>query len=616
MKISMLSLSVALSFVAIAQPLSAAEAVTPPYSESFESESFLNDYTIIDVNNDGVTWAPYLGSVQVSYNSSEAMNDWLITPALALEGGKVYNFSIEVLTGSSSFEETFEVMYGKDKTPEAMTGTIIERTSVAHTVYKNYSGTLTPTESGTYYIGIHGCSAADMLSISLKNLSVGEAKGASAPAAPLILKIESWTNGELKANITLEAPSQNLDGEELTELKSVKVMRDGTLVKTFSNPTPGSKLVFTDEVPACARYTYSAIAVNGSGESPASEAKSFVGVLEPSNPTDISLTETDTPGEVTLAWTPVTTDIRGNELNPEFVTYRIYGGEGLANLLFDNLKGSSHTFQAIESPTEQAFVQYAVVAETKGGISNFISSPLLPIGPDYTAPYAESFPAGKASHIIGTNSEDLVTWEYYTNETGIEAQDGDNGFFGSKASYLEDFGSFVTGRINLAGLETPILSFYTYNIVDEQDKNMNQIDIAIIHEGASTFAKSFIIGDLGNKEGWYPCEVALDSYKGKTIQVKFTSRHAIFPYIFIDNIRIDNYGASAVEAVTSSSVLITGQRGEIAVTGAAGERLSLFTTDGRLVAEQLVPSNEYRHSVAPGIYIARIGQKVQKVVVK
>lgn len=616
MKISMLPPSVALLLVTIAPPISAAEPLTPPYSESFESESFLNDYTIIDVNNDGVTWTPYLGSAQISYNSNEAMNDWLITPALALEGGKVYSFSIDVLTGSSSFEETFEVMYGQDKTPEAMTGTIIERTSVAHTSYKSYSGTLTPAQSGTYYIGIHGCSEADMLSISLKNLNVGEAKGASAPAAPLILKIESWTNGELKADITLKAPSQNLDGEELTELESVKVMRDGTPVKTFSNPTPGSELVFTDEVPACARYTYSAIAVNGSGESPATEAKSFVGTLEPSDPTGITLTETDNPGEVTLAWTPVTTDIRGNELNPEFVTYRIYGGEDMASLLFDNIKGSSHTFQAIKSPTEQAFVRYAVVAETKGGISNFVSSPFLPIGPAYTAPYTESFPAGKASHIIGTYPEEPATWEGYTNETGIEAQDGDNGFFGSKGSYLEDFGSFVTGRISLEGLETPILSFYTYNIVDEQDRNMNQIDVTIMHDGTSNPIKSFIIGNLGNKEGWYPCEVALDSYKGKTIQVKFTSRHAIFPYIFIDNIRIDNYGVSAIESVTTPAALIAGQRGEICVKGAAGKRLTLFTTDGGLVTELLVPTDEYRHALPPGIYIARIGQKVQKIVVR
>ena len=88
MKIPMLSLCATLSLMAIAQPLAAADPLTPPYTESFASDAFVSDYTIIDVNNDGVTWGPYLGSVQISYNSNEAMNDWLITPALALEGGK------------------------------------------------------------------------------------------------------------------------------------------------------------------------------------------------------------------------------------------------------------------------------------------------------------------------------------------------------------------------------------------------------------------------------------------------------------------------------------------------------------------------------------------------
>ena len=65
-------------------------AIVPPYEESFLDESFMDDYTIIDVNGDGTKWKldSYLGKVEISYNSSEAMNDWLITPAMALEGGK------------------------------------------------------------------------------------------------------------------------------------------------------------------------------------------------------------------------------------------------------------------------------------------------------------------------------------------------------------------------------------------------------------------------------------------------------------------------------------------------------------------------------------------------
>ena len=55
MKIPMLSLCAPLSLMAIAQPLAAADPLTPPYTESFASDAFVSDYTIIDVNNDGVT---------------------------------------------------------------------------------------------------------------------------------------------------------------------------------------------------------------------------------------------------------------------------------------------------------------------------------------------------------------------------------------------------------------------------------------------------------------------------------------------------------------------------------------------------------------------------------
>jgi len=133
----------------------------------------------------------------------------------------------------------------------------------------------------------------------------------------------------------------------------VKLMRDGNLIKTFSTPEPGSELTFVDEVPECSRYTYSAIAVNASGESPAVETKAFVGTLEPSDPTGITLVETSTPGEVTIGWTPVTTDIRGNNLNPEFVTYRIYSEGSQSNLLFSNISGTSKTFKALDDTSVQ-----------------------------------------------------------------------------------------------------------------------------------------------------------------------------------------------------------------------------------------------------------------------
>ena len=84
-------------------------------SETFADESFLESYTIIDSNQDRTKWEPYLGSAQISYNSELDMDDWLITPALNLEGGKMYSFSIEIMTGGSGqphYRKNFDSTYG------------------------------------------------------------------------------------------------------------------------------------------------------------------------------------------------------------------------------------------------------------------------------------------------------------------------------------------------------------------------------------------------------------------------------------------------------------------------------------------------------------------------
>lgn len=593
-----------------------AEPLTPPYSETFADESFLESYTIIDSNQDGTKWHLELGTVQISYNSELDMDDWLITPALNLEGGKMYSFSIEIMTGGS-FNETFEVMFGKDKTPEALVNPIIEKTSIAHTVYKAYTGTISPAESGTFYVGIHGCSQKDMLSLSIKNLKIGAAAGASTPSAPSNLVVNTRTNGELKADISLTAPTLDLNGQDLTELESVKLMRDGNLIKTFSTPEPGSELTFVDEVPECSRYTYSAIAVNASGESPAVETKAFVGTLEPSDPTGITLVETSTPGEVTIGWTPVTTDIRGNNLNPEFVTYRIYSEGSQSNLLFSNISGTSKTFKALDDTSVQTFVQYSVVAETKGGISNYVYSPLLPIGPAYSTPYHESFAEGKASHIFGIYPEDYALWSTYTTEDSeIESQDGDNGFLGSEGSYSEDTGTFDTGKIDLSGLTTPTLTFYIYNIIGEDEANNNELSVSVVHNGNSTLLKTFKMYELSDKDGWVKVEVSLNDYKDQIIQLRLFSHHAPLPYILIDNIRIDNLNGSGIETTVDSSTKIYGGTGKIIVTGANGQTLSIFTPDGRLISTQKVTETDCHLTAIPGIYIVKVGQFATKVVVK
>lgn len=568
-------------------PLPQPDPLTPPFEESFATADFLETFTVLDVNDDKVTWQPYLGSVQVSYNSDLAMDDWLITPPLQLEGGKKYTFKVDVLTGNASDKETFEVMYGAAATPAALTETVVARRDIGHTKYETYEGVIAPGESGVYYVGIHGCSAADKYSISLKNLYIAEGAEAATPAAPTDLTAVTRTNGELKADITLKAPTVDLDGNNLESLDCVRLMRDGELIHTFEPVAPGESLSWVDEVPECSRYSYSATAVADGMEGPSTEVRAFVGVLEPANPASVTIADAEQAGHVTVTWEPVTADIRGNALDAGFVTYRIYEG-GASTPMFTGLSGSSHTFKALDDVSGQAFVRYEVVAETRGGVSDFVTTAHHPVGEAYGVPYHESYADGEARYIMAADPDNTAEWYVFNDDPAVQSQDGDNGFIISEASYTDDVAVMHTGKIDLTGLAKPELSLYVYVIVDG-DKDTNTLDIDVICDGTTAPLYSTVVGNLAETQGWAHVTVPMDDYKDHVVRLSFTARHDLNPYVMLDNILIDEAGASGIAAVAADT---------------DGET-EYYNLQGIRVAN---PEN--------GIFIRRQGNKTSKVLVK
>ncbi|MDO4320656.1 MAG: choice-of-anchor J domain-containing protein [Bacteroidales bacterium] len=563
------------------------DPLTPPFEESFATADFLNTFTVIDANRDGTGWTDYLGSAQISYNSEMAMDDWLITPALKLEGGRKYSFKVDVMTGSGSDKEAFEVMFGTSPAVDAMTGTVIARQEIAHTRYQTYDGIIAPAESGVYYVGIHGCSAADKYSISLKNLSIAEGASAATPAAPADLRVVTRTNGALKADITLTAPVKDLDGNDLKSLDCVRLMRGGELVHTFDAPLPGASLSWVDEVPECSRYAYSATAVADGLEGPSVEITAFVGVLEPANPASVTVSDGDEPGMITVEWQPVTTDIRGNALDAEYVTYRIYEG-GTSTPLFTGLTGSSHTFKALDNVSGQTFVRYEVMAENRGGVSDYVSSAHHPVGAPYAAPYNESFADAASKYIFAQNPDNTAEWQMFNDDPEVSSQDGDNGFIASVAAYLDDVATMHTGKIDLAGLGKPELSMYVWVLVDG-DKDPNELTVDVICDGESKPLYSCAVGDLSDTQGWTLVCIPLDEYKDKVVRLSFTARHNLNPYVFLDNILIDEEGAAGITAVGADTA------GEAEYYNLQGIRVS---------------------APADGIYIRRQGNTVTKEYVK
>lgn len=96
------------------------DALQPPYGGVFEGlGDFYNYYTIIDANNDGHTWTYHEDSHSAfyPYNYAQAANDWLISPPLQVEEGRVYTLIFSAFSSHSEFLESMLVTFGYDRTP-------------------------------------------------------------------------------------------------------------------------------------------------------------------------------------------------------------------------------------------------------------------------------------------------------------------------------------------------------------------------------------------------------------------------------------------------------------------------------------------------------------------
>ena len=523
--------------------------ILPPYSANFmdenEGAAKFDQFTILDNNGDGRTWTLYgsgaTGGARVQYNSSMAMDDYLVTPPIKLEGGKKYLFMVDARANGSTFPETFEVVMGQTLTPEGlMDYTIIPATVLTNSSYETYEGVLEPETTGTYFVAIHGISDADMFYLYCNNIVITTS---TTPAKP---EIEAFAdeNGALKATINVTAPSVDRGGDALTSLTKVEVSRDGALIKTFENPAPGAALTFEDAEAKNGNNTYTAVAYNADGAGSEASVTVFVGFKLPAAPQNITMTEVGNTGEVNLSWDAVTTDVDGKALPEGAITYNTYTVED--GYWVPAVEGQAETtwnYQALTDPSEQDFVNIGVAATNQAGRSDISQAPFIPVGAPYTE-FEESFDDGGISHIWGTGtianegSASLFDDDSFNGQTDA---DGTNGYAGFKGQYLDSSSRLFTGKISLEGETAPVLTFQSYTIVGESgEASINELHVNVIDCATrlTTEVLNTTVAEIGAEEGWHQASVSLIPFIGKTIQVEFIAVTKMYVYTFFDAVKI------------------------------------------------------------------------------
>lgn len=548
-------------------------AIIPPYACNFD-DADLSGWTIIDANEDGKTWTTNQGAVRVSYNSSKEMDDWLITPPIKLEAGKAYNVAFQAKSNSERYAERIEVKFGKVNTAAGMTNELIAPTDLTTGEWTDLENMLVPDEDGTYYIGFHGISDADMYYLWLDNVQIEAGISALAPGMAGNLTATADATGANKCTVSFNAPDKTMNGQALSSLTKVEVLRGETVIKPFDAPVPGAPLSCDDTEAPSGNVTYTVIGYNAEGAGLKATVTTFVGFDVPAAVESATIQRTQVEGQALVTWTPVTTDANGLTLPEGKVTYTIVKAEG-NNLVevASGLTGDSYSYQAVATG-EQDFVQVGVMAVTTEGQGALAATDMIPVGTPYNG-ISESFAGGNLGYIWGLAPINGGTVQVATDESGIPSQDGDNGFIGIKGGGVDSGADFFSGLVSLEGMENPGLVFYTFNIKDPDQPliDSNEISVSVREVGTEEWTVLMApktVNELcgGEQDAWGRVSVSFEAYANKVIQFQITAVSKLipgtefyYPFTMIDNIKVGSILANdlAATGITAPEKVKTGE---------------------------------------------------------
>lgn len=515
-----------------------------PYSETFSTQNAFDSFTVIDANNDGSTWVYWAnkGCALCQFSSDNASDDYLVTRPVLLEKDRIYIFTCDLSRRGAPYKEAYEFVMGNAAAPQSLSTVILSKQTINDDNVHHEAVTITPSQTGIYYIAIHCLSPVDAYGLCVDNMTLSVGARKDAPAAPAI-SVEPDFNSDVKAVVTVVAPAYDLDGNSLSAISAVCICRDDVLVKQFDNPTPGQTLTFVDTPDADGYHIYSSYASNDAGNGHASAAKAYIGINYPAPPTDVTIEESpDALGSVTMKWSAPTTDIDGNPLNPDLVTYMIGHRMSGINLsvVQRGIVGTQFSFQALDPDKEkQKFVTYLIFSETARGVTDRIITQTSPIavGKPFEMPYNETFGNDETSPLLTNSSSSGATWEISDD---ISDQDGDGKYLAYNA-YVGSTGTLTTAKILVSG-EVPVFSLWYMCIEDADDEIIVSVDSGNGFEDISAIC----IGD-GDPYTWTKATVPLSQFIGKNIQIKLSYTARAYR-LAIDNISVENSGALNLSA--------------------------------------------------------------------
>lgn len=277
--------------------MSVSAAVQPPCTLAIDSEEAFAQWTTIDANKDqGDYQFKYVAGTGAVYteNKSGAADDWLISPAVALEAGKTYKVTVSCrnMTTYSSDKQNFTITYGEGVTVADQSkeiGSVRDMTKTSWMIDKT-SNEFTPEASGDYNIGLHLTSNSYQGNFGVASFKVEEIK--ALPGAIRDLKATAAPDGDMKVTLSWTWPLVNSFNGPGMDCTGAIVYRSTSysftpsasnqIAETTVGGAPGEAASYVDEsLTESGEYYYKVIPVCADGASTLSTSSAEAGWVGP-----------------------------------------------------------------------------------------------------------------------------------------------------------------------------------------------------------------------------------------------------------------------------------------------------------------------------------------------
>lgn len=524
---------------------------TVPYSLNISSEDEWDELTLIDANNDGtcfwqatLTTPPY---AWVNFNGKpeNTFDDYLITAGIQLQEGETYQISAD----ACGYAHGFRMLVGTAPKVDALT-TELASASALVPDWTNFTNTFTAPYTGKFYLGMRVVTDAGkaLEDFKVANIKVTRLGGPGTPAAISNLVITPNAAGDPEMTFKFNAPSKTFDNQTLESITSLTIKRNGNVVKTFDNPTPGAELEYTDAPGKEGEYTYIFAASNAKGEGSPYEYLGYAGVDYPALPTNVVATDLGN-GKVKITWDPVTKTRHGAEIPTPPVFVILEAGDLDETQLGQTTK-CEYTYDAYNENEQKHFWYGIFPFNSKNEYEGYSKSNDIFAGKAYTLSFMESFENGAPKSPLAIQTILFSpSWSLATDATfsDVKSFDGDNGFLLQMAG-IGGKSIAWTGKISLKDAVSPTFSFQAVNIATDYT---NEIAVVVKEVGSDDYTEIYRkkIAEAVPSTGWGRISIDLSAYKGKEIhvglmpEVKYVDNgqyNTYYKYTIFDALRVHN----------------------------------------------------------------------------